>query len=100
MCCIYGPNRNPARDQFLDDLHTRINPSIPTIVAGDFNTVFDRFLDRAGSDPTVSSRESSSSLLNLSDFCCVVPGLTGKRLLHLVLTLLAFLMFGCLCLVL
>ena len=72
VCCIYGPNRNPARDQFLDDLHARIDPSIPTILAGDFNTVFDRSLDRAGSDPSDSSRESSSSLLNLFESCCVI----------------------------
>ena len=62
----------PARDQFLDDLHTRVNPSIPTVLAGDFNTVFYRSLNRAGSDPSDSSRESSSSLLNLFHFCCVI----------------------------
>ena len=72
VCCIYGPNRNPERNLFLDDLHPRIDPSIPTILAGDFNTVFDRSLDRLGSDPSDSSRESSFSLLNLFDSCCVV----------------------------
>ena len=72
VCCVYCPNRNPARDLFLDDLHTRIDPLIPTILAGDFNTVFDRGLDRFGSDPSDSSRESSSSLLGLFDSCCVI----------------------------
>ena len=72
VCCIYCPNRNPARDQFLDDLHSRIDPLVSTILSGDFNTVFDRSLDRAGSDPSNSSRESSSSLLNLFDSCCVI----------------------------
>ena len=72
VCCIYGPNRNPARDQFLDDLHPRIDPSIPTVLAGDFNTVFDRSLDRLGSDPADSSRESSSSLRDLFEACCAV----------------------------
>lgn len=72
VCCIYGPNHNPARDQFLDDLHARIDPSKPTILAGDFSTVFDRSLDRAGSNPSDSSRESSSSLQNLFDSCCVI----------------------------
>ena len=62
VCCIYGPNCNPARDQFLDDVHIKIDPLIPTILAGDFNTVFDRSLDRLGSDPSDSSRESSSYL--------------------------------------
>lgn len=33
-----------------------------TVLAGDFNTVFDRSLDRRGSDLTDSSWESSSSL--------------------------------------
>ena len=89
VCCIYGPNRNPARDLFLDDLHSEIDPSIPTVLAGDFNTVFDRTLDRFGSDPADSSRESSSSLLNLFDSCCTVdiwrylhpnvPGFTWTR---------------------
>ena len=58
VCCIYGPNRNPARDLFLDDLHFEIDPSIPTVLAGDFNSVFDRALDRLGSDPSDSSREA------------------------------------------
>ena len=89
ICCIYCPNRNPARDQFLDDLYTRLDPSIPTILAGDFNTVFDRSLDRAGSDPSDSSQESSSSLSNLFDSCCIIdiwrylhpssPGFTWTR---------------------
>lgn len=72
ICCIYCPNRNPARDQFLDDLHPKIDPSIPTILAGDFNTVFDRSVDRLGSDPADSSRESSSSLRDLFDACCSI----------------------------
>ena len=72
VCCIYGPNRNPARDRFFDDLHHRIDPSIPTVLAGNINTVFDRGLDRFGSDPSDLSRESSSSLLNLFDSCCVI----------------------------
>lgn len=72
VCCVCGPNLNPARDLFLDDLVSGIDPSIPTLLAGDFNTVFDRALDRFGSDPLDSSRESSSSLLNLSDSCCVI----------------------------
>ena len=70
VCCIYGPNRNPARDQFLDDLHSRIYPSIPTVLAGDFNTVFHPANDRLGSDPADSSRESSSSLRDLFEACC------------------------------
>ena len=72
VCCVYCPNRNPARDQFLDDISPRVDPSIPTLLAGDFNTVFDRALDRFGSDPNDSSRESSAHLFSLFDACCVV----------------------------
>ena len=44
---------------------------MPTILSGDFNSVVDHSLDRAGFDPSDSSRESSS-LLNLFDCCCVI----------------------------
>ena len=43
--CVYAPNRNPAQDQFFDDLHSKIDPSIPTVLCGDLNKVFDRSLD-------------------------------------------------------
>ena len=59
--CLYVPNRNPARIQFLDDLHAKIDPSVPSLLCGDFNTVFDRALDRRDLDPSDSSRESTSS---------------------------------------
>ena len=72
VCCVYAPNRNPVRDQFFGDLHSKINPSIPMILCGEFNEVFDRSVDRAGSDPLVSPRDSSSSLTYLFDDCCVV----------------------------
>ena len=44
---------------------------MPTALAGDFNTVFDHSVDRVGSDPSDSSRESSSSLQGLFDASCV-----------------------------
>ena len=72
LCSIYAPNGNPARDQFLDNLHSKIDPLIPTVLCGDFNTVFNRSLDRLGSDPSDSSRESSSSLRYFFDACCTV----------------------------
>ena len=70
--CLYVPNRNPARIQFLDDLHAKIDPSVPSLLCGDSNTVFDRALDRRGLDPSDSSRESTSALRGLFDACCVV----------------------------
>ena len=76
---LYAPNRNPARDQFLELVPSRVDPAIPTVVCGDFNTVFDRSLDRAGSVASDTSRESSSTLSWLFDECCVVD---AWRYLH------------------
>lgn len=56
VCCLYVPNRNPARDHFLDDLQAKIDLSVPSLLCGDFNTVFDRALDRRGSDPLISRK--------------------------------------------
>ena len=72
VCCLYAPNRNPARNVFLDAISPNLDPSIPTILAGDFNTVFDRSLDRRGSDPSVVCRESTTALSSLFDSCCVL----------------------------
>ena len=72
VCCLYAPNRNTERGQFLDGLPGNIDPSVPTVLVGDFNTVFDRQMDRRGSDPLDSSRESSASLEALFDACCVI----------------------------
>ena len=72
MCSLYVPNRNPARDSFLRDLQVKIDFSVPSMLCGDFNTVFDRALDRRGSDPSDTSRESSSALRGLFDACSVV----------------------------
>ena len=43
VCSIYCPNRNPARDLFIDDLHPKIDPLVPIVLAGDFDTVPDLF---------------------------------------------------------
>ena len=52
VCCLYVPNHNPAQDHFLNDLQAKIDLSVPSLLCGDFNTVFDRALDRRGSDPS------------------------------------------------
>ena len=72
VCCLYVPNRNPARDSFLHDLQVKIDFSVPSLLCGDFSTVFDRALDRRGSDPSDTSRESTSALGGLFDACSVV----------------------------
>ena len=72
VACVYASNRSSARDLFLDEVGDRIDPSIPTLLCGDFNTVVDRGLDRSGSDPLDTTRESSLALSRLLDGCCVV----------------------------
>ena len=47
VCCVYAPS-NPARNQFLDDVSVSIDPSVPTVLAGDFNTMINLSLDRRG----------------------------------------------------
>ena len=71
VCSLYVPNRNPARDSFLRDLQVKIDFSVPSLLCGDFNTVFDRAVDRRGSDPSDTSRESTSALCGLFDACSV-----------------------------
>ena len=70
--CIYAPNRNPARDTFFLDVEVRVDPSVPTLLCGDFNAVFDRLLNRVGSDPFDTARESSVALSRLFSSCCVL----------------------------
>ena len=73
VACCYAPNRNPDRDIFLTRCGDSIDPSIPTLLCGDFN------IDCHGSCPFDSSRESSSLLSSLFLECCVVD---IWRLLH------------------
>ena len=50
----------------------RVDPSVPTLLCGDFNAVFDLLLDRVGSDPFDTARESSVALSRLFSSCCVL----------------------------
>ena len=72
LVCVFAPNRNPSRNDFLDDLPSYIDRSSPTIICGDFNTVFDRSLDRLGSIVFYSPRESTQALYALFVSCCVL----------------------------
>ena len=72
VACVYAPNRNPERDSFLHRCVDNIDPSVPTLLCGDFNTVFDRLVDRRGSCPFDTSHESSSLLFSVFHDCCVV----------------------------
>ena len=49
VACVYAPNYVPERDNFFSDVASRVDPSVPTVIVGDFNTVFDRAIDRMGS---------------------------------------------------
>lgn len=65
LVTVYAPNRNPERDSFFEYVRGQIDTLVPTIICGDFNTVWDRRADRRGSDPTSTGRESSSVLHSL-----------------------------------
>ena len=85
VACVYAPSRNPERDGFFADVLSRVDPAVATFLWGDFNAVLDRF----GSAPDDTLRESSSTLTHLFSSCCVVgiwrqlhpsvPGFTWSR---------------------
>ena len=69
---LYAPNRNPARNEFLEQIADELDPTVPTLLCGDFNTVFDRSVDRRGSDSSDTCRESSAALKALFESSCCV----------------------------
>ena len=69
---LYAPNRNPARNEFLEQIADELDPTVPTLLCGDFNTVFDRSVDRRGSDSSDTWRESSAALKALFESSCCV----------------------------
>lgn len=71
VACVYAPNRNLQREEFFSDVCGRVDPSVPTVLCGDFNAVFDRLLDRVGSDPVDTVWESSEALAHLFSSYCV-----------------------------
>ena len=86
VCCVYAPNSNPQRNQLLDDVSVSIDPSVPTVLTGDFNTVFDWSLERRGSDPFDVSRELSCAMNRLLDACSSIdilrpPVILGRGLM-------------------
>ena len=76
---LYAPNRNPARNEFLEQIADELDPTVPTLLCGDFNTVFDRSVDRRGSDSSDTWRESSAALKALFESSCCVD---ARRYLH------------------
>jgi len=70
IASVYAPNRKPEHDEFFTSCLEFTDPSVPTILGGDFNAVFDRARDRRGSDPAVTVRESFVPLeLRFREFC-------------------------------
>jgi hypothetical protein len=67
VLCLYAPNRNPARDLFFNGIADAVDPSVPTVLCGDFNMGFDRTLDRFGCCADDTSRESTPALTRLFD---------------------------------
>ena len=63
VVCVYAPNWNPERDTFFSFVSSKVYPSVATLVCGDFNAVFDRSMDRRGSNALDYSRESSPYFL-------------------------------------
>ena len=59
-----------------------MDPSVPTVLVGDFNTVFDRAIDRMGSVVSDVSRESSIALGRLFSVVCIDVGIDIWRYLH------------------
>ena len=49
---IYDPNQRGPGEAFFQTLLPDIDPTIPTVVCGDFNTVPDAVLDRFGCNPS------------------------------------------------
>jgi len=67
---LYAPNRDPGRSDFFHFVSDQVDPSLQTVICGDFNAVFDLSLDRRGSDSLC--RNSSVSLLAFFYDCCIV----------------------------
>ena len=71
LLCLRS-NSSPARFQFIDDVSLSIDPSLPTELTGDFNTILSRSLDRRRSDPFDASRVFPCALNRLLDACSSV----------------------------
>jgi hypothetical protein len=49
---IYGPNRRQLGEDFFTSILPQIDPSLPTFLCGDFNTVVDPHINRRGCNPS------------------------------------------------
>ena len=70
LCNVYGPNKAREGALFFESLYPVLDPDIPSIVCGDFNTVVDPHLDRRGcnvSSPWAYNWSSTLTTFSLSD---------------------------------
>ena len=72
VACVYAPNRNPDREIFYAYIEDMIDPAVPTVMGGDFNVVFNRSVDRRGSNALDHFRYSYGSLRSLFRNCCMM----------------------------
>ena len=49
VCCVYAPNSNPQRNQFLDDVSVSIDQSVPTVLARESSCALNRLLNACSS---------------------------------------------------
>ena len=73
--CLYGPNNKDDGAQFFESLYQAIDPAIPVLLSGDYNTVVDPYLDRFGCNPNSPWAYNWSStlrdLMGTFDLCDV-----------------------------
>ena len=51
VACLYAPNQKEPGAQFFESFYQAIDPDIPVLLCGDFNTVVDPYIDRFGCNP-------------------------------------------------
>lgn len=69
---LYAANQDPSRSVFFQFVTDHVDPCSPTIICGDFNSVFDRTRDRRGFAAAASPQDSPGALTTLFGDCCVV----------------------------
>jgi exonuclease III len=51
LCNVYGPNKAKEGGPFFESLYAILQPELPMVVCGDYNTVVDPIKDRRGCNP-------------------------------------------------
>ena len=64
IVCIYGPNNAKDGQLFFESFYQALDPNMPVLMCGDFNTVTDPYLNRFGCNPTSPWAYNWPSTLN------------------------------------